>query len=75
MNAQTLDKYYKLLEETLTENDLKNRPFLIFNMDESGMPLDQKPPKVIALKGIKKVHSRTSGNKAQITIIAHGSAY
>ena len=73
-NAQTLSEYFKLLEETLTKNCLKNCPSLIFNMDESGMPLDHKPPKVIALKGMKKVHSRTSGNKAQITILACGNA-
>lgn len=43
-------------------------------MDESGMPLDHKPPKVIVLKGTKKVHCRTSGNKAQITVLACGNA-
>lgn len=43
-------------------------------MDESGLPLDHKPSKVIALKGTKKVHCRTSGNKMQITILACASA-
>ena len=38
------------------------------------MPLDHKPQKVIALRGAKKVHVRTSGNKSQITILACANA-
>ena len=43
-------------------------------MDESGVPLDHKPPKVIARKGAKKIHCRISGNKARITVIACANA-
>ena len=43
-------------------------------MDESRLSLDLKPSKVIALKGAKKVHCRTSGNKMQITILACANA-
>ena len=39
-------------------------------MNESSMPLDHKPPKVVASMGMKKVHCRISGSKGQITIIA-----
>ena len=38
------------------------------------MPLDHKPPKFIVQKGRKKVHCQTSGNKAQITVLACGNA-
>ena len=38
------------------------------------MPLDHKPPKVIARKGTKKIHCHTLGNKAQITILACANA-
>ena len=38
------------------------------------MPLDHKPPLVIAHKGMKKVYCRTSGNKGQITVIACANA-
>ena len=38
------------------------------------MPLDHKPPKVVTTKGQKRVRCRTSGNKAQITVIACVSA-
>ena len=46
----------------------------IYNVDECGIPLDHRPLKVISQKGQKKVHSRTSENKSQITVIACVSA-
>ena len=39
-----------------------------------GLPLDHKPSKVLTLKGTKKVHCRTSGNKTQITVLAYANA-
>ena len=38
------------------------------------MPLDYKQPKRIALKGMKKVHGLSTGNKSQITIVGCGNA-
>jgi len=38
------------------------------------MLLNHHPPKVVTLKGKRKVQSRTSGNKSQITVIACVSA-
>ena len=72
MNAMTqenLKSYFDLLEEVLDENDLKNHPERIYNMDETGVPLDPKPPKVIAPKGQRKVRYRCSGSKSQITVL------
>ena len=42
-------------------------------MDESDLPLDHKPSKVVTLKGTRKVHYHTSGNKAQITVLAYAN--
>ena len=39
-------------------------------VDETGMPLDHRPPK----RGHKKVRYRTAGNKSQITVIGCVSA-
>ena len=58
----------------LREKDLLNRTNFIYNMDDSGLPLDHKQLKRIAVKGSKKVHGQASGNKSQITIIACASA-
>ena len=51
-----------------------DKPSYIYNMDESGMLLDHKQLKRVALKGIKKVHGPSLGNKAQITILACANA-
>ena len=61
--ADNLKEYYDLLKTTLEKHGLMNVPSRIYNMDESGMPFDHKPPKVVASKVMKKVHCHTSGNK------------
>ena len=48
---------------------LTDKPGQVYNVDETGMPLDHRPPKVLAVKGQKKVRYCTSGNKSQITVI------
>ena len=40
--------YYNLLEETLQKNNLSGCPAQIYNMDKTGMPLDPRPPNVVA---------------------------
>ena len=76
INPEKLSAYFDLLEKTLTlkETNLLDKPTFIYNMDESGMPLDHKQLKRIALKGSKKVHGQASGNKFQVTIVACASA-
>ena len=46
-------------------------PSQIYNVDETGisMPLDYRPPKIVAKRGQRKVRYRTSRNKSQITVI------
>ena len=65
-----MKEYFELLKTTLTENNLFDKPSQLYNVDQTGMPLDHKPPKLVAHKGQKKVRSKTSGNKSQITVIA-----
>ena len=62
-----MDNYFKLLKDTYDQYDFADNPECIFNMDETGMPLCPRPPKVIARKGQKKVRYRTSGQKSQVT--------
>ena len=67
MNKDTLNYYFDLLEETMKENNLVNSPTKVYNVDETGIPLDPKTPKVITIKGMKKV-------RYQITVVACGNA-
>jgi len=74
VSQPALDHYFGLLKKTLEVNGLMDKPNSIYNMDESGMPLDHRQPKRVAPRGIKKVHGPSSGNKTQITILACANA-
>ena len=65
-----LDAYYDMLEATLTDNGLVGKPMQVFNMDETGMPLDPNPASVIAPVGSKHVSFMRSGDKTNITVAA-----
>ena len=66
---EDLDNYFITLKSILVDNDLMNKPGQIFNVDESGMPLEHQAPKVVARKGQKKVRYCSSGNKSQVTVV------
>ena len=74
VNKETMDNYFLLLKDTLEKYDLLNNPSQLYNVDETGMPLDHRPPKIVTTRGQRKVRCRTSGNKSQITVIACVSA-
>ena len=73
-DPETFQNYFDLLENTLIKNKLMNEPSRIFNCDESGFPLEHKPGKLVGVKGQKDFHSTTSGEKAQLTVLACVSA-
>ena len=52
-DEEVMDKYFDLLEATLWEYDLLEKPGQIFNLDENGFPLNPKPPKGVFNKGTK----------------------
>ena len=69
-----LDSYYDELESTLVENGLNDNPCLIFNMDETGMPLDPTKPKIVTFKGHKNPMQVSGGEKSQVTVVGCVSA-
>ena len=71
MNKEEVLKYFELLTKILTENELLDKPLNIFNMDETGLQLNNVPGKVVALKGSKDVHVVTSQERGEtITVVA-----
>ena len=74
VNPENINDYFDLLQEIFDEYDFHEHPEAIYNMDETGMPLEPRPPKIIAQKGQKKIRYQTSGQKQQITVIGCGSA-
>ena len=57
---ENIKQYFLLLEKTLR--------------DETGMPLDTKPLKIVALRGARNVQGPSTGDKSQITIVACANA-
>ena len=74
INEESMRGYFGLLKEVYDELDFEAHPERIYNMDETGVPLNPRPPKVLAKKGQKKVRYRCSGQKAQITVVGCCSA-
>ena len=61
MNAMVkhdeLDNYFKILKDVLEKNKLMDKPGSIYSMDESGVPLDPRPPHVVTVRGQRKVRA------------------
>ena len=70
INKETIDPYFSLLKEVLDTYQLVDDPAQIYNVDESGMPLDFKTPNVVAETGSKKAQYCQGGKKGQVTIVA-----
>ncbi len=68
-SREVFENYFDLLQETLDKYNLKDKPSQIYNCDESGLPLEHKPPRIVSAKGTRKVRQISSGNKTQITVL------
>ena len=54
VNEGNINHYFDLLQEVFDEHNFLSHPEAIYNMDETGMPLEPRLPKVIAAGGKKK---------------------
>lgn len=71
MNRENVNQFFQLLDKILSDNQLHDKPANIFNTDETGLQLNNKPCHVLAAKGSKNVSSITSGEKGEtISVIA-----
>ena len=57
-----IENYFDILEATLSEHNIADRPCQIYNLDESGFPLNPKAPKVISKKC-------SSSERSQISVL------
>lgn len=74
LNHSTINNYFELQKEFMDDFQFEAHPEAIYNIDETGVPLDPRPPKVVAARGQWKIRYRSCGQKSQITVIACGSA-
>ncbi|GFO21204.1 Jerky protein [Plakobranchus ocellatus] len=61
-NKTIYDAWFSLLKKTLTYHNLLNKPERVYNVDESGFPLDPKRLKVITQKGIQNLFRLIGGS-------------
>ena len=73
INPETIKHYFKLLKDTLEQNNLMDSPQQIYNVEESVVPLDPKGLNIVAATGSKKVRVRSTGKKGQVTVVACGN--
>ena len=66
---EELDNYFITLKSVLEDNDLLDKPECIYNVDESGVPLEHRFPLVIAKRGQCKVRYCTSGNNHKLLLL------
>ena len=73
-DESSIEGYYNLLETTLHENGIFDSPTRIFNCDETGMPLNPKPLKVVSERGAKNPSCVCGSTKNQVSVLACSSA-
>ena len=53
VNKETMKQYFSPLNDIMEEYELHAKPLQIYNVDESGIPSDRRPPNIVATKGTK----------------------
>ena len=74
MTRLRIAKYFSALKGVMEKADLLNKPARIWNMDETGINMTHKPGKVLAKRGSKAIHGKSSDSREMITVIACGNA-
>ena len=75
MNWNTVGSFFNMMEKVTTENNFSDTPGNIFNIDERGNQINNKPDSAIRQKCYKNVHVVPTGERSEnITHIACCSA-
>ncbi|KAJ8707707.1 hypothetical protein PYW07_017245 [Mythimna separata] len=61
--------YFDLLEETINELNLQNKPAHIYNLDETSFSKDPSKSKVVGLKGFTSTRTISSPGKDNTTVL------
>lgn len=61
--------YYEKLEEVVKQYGIEDRPECIYNLDETGFPIDPTKVKSIGTKGAKAVKLTHGANRENITVL------
>lgn len=71
MNEQEVRKYFSILKGVMTDFNLFDKPQCIYNVDETGIPLNNRPVKIVSQRGKREVVSLTNVEKGEnVTVVA-----
>ena len=70
VNKESVQKFYDILKTVIAEFGLQDKPQNIFNVDESGFPMNNRPEKVVGEKGKREVVSLTNLERGEnVTVV------
>ncbi|KAJ8028012.1 Pogo transposable element with KRAB domain [Holothuria leucospilota] len=72
-SEKAVSSYFKELEEIFNKYDLKEKPHLIYNIDETGFQYEHEPQLVVAKRG-QKVNNIVTDRGDITTVLAAGNA-
>ena len=70
MNGVIVGQYLLDLQSLMSKLGLTNKPNLVWNADETGIPLTHQPDRVLARSGTKFVPGRVSNSRENMTMMA-----
>lgn len=75
LTKEAVEGFYHIYSRVATDLNLQNNPQLIYNVDESGFPLNNNPSKIIAEKGKREVIKITNVERGEnVTVVVCCSA-
>lgn len=74
MDPFVIEKYFDILQDTLDNLDLHDKPDQIYNLDETGFNLDPSRTKVVGERNSPSVRVTSGPGKESTTVLMGGSA-
>ncbi|XP_041484938.1 uncharacterized protein LOC121431436 [Lytechinus variegatus] len=72
--AAVLSSYFEELRQVMDRYDLRDKPYHIYNVDETNINAEHKPPKVVCGDQGSRTNAITSHRIATTTVLACGNA-
>lgn len=73
-NPFIIHQYFDMLEETFTNNNLRNKPHLVFNCDESSISRDPSKSRVVGATGEASTRTISTSGRDNTTVLMCVSA-
>ena len=74
VTEDVIHEYFDVLEETLGNSDLTNKPHIVFNCDEASLALNKSSRKVLVPSNRKHYHTIATASSQHVSILCCASA-